>query len=115
MSDEFFPPLAPDRADLIRPLTDIRATRQLYRWNMGCNVGIYFLFLRWALVYVGQSVNVPSRLNSHRWASLGKGAGKPIPFNKVAVIEVPRYWLDEIEGHYIETYRPPFNVRGIPQ
>lgn len=102
-----------DRDAVLLPLAEIRAMRQLYHWNMGdFECGVYFLFLRWALVYVGQSVCLHQRINGHRWASLGRGAGKRIPFNKVAMIEVPRPHLDEVELHYIRALKPAFNVRG---
>lgn len=108
------PPIPPYDAGWIRPLPEIRATRVPYRYNMASwKCGVYFLFLRWALIYVGQSVGLSARLNAHRFASMGVGAGKRMPFNKVAMIEVPRHWLDEVENHYIATYKPPFNIRGI--
>lgn len=110
------PPL--DRAAAFLPLTEIRARRAPYRIGDGDGSGVYFLFLRWALLYVGQSVEVGSRLRAHfikRLCARQIGyTGTIIWFNKVSVIPVPEYWLDEVESHYIATLRPPYNIRGVP-
>jgi hypothetical protein len=37
-----------------------------------------------------------------------------IPFNKWTAIEVPEYWMNEVEYFYINKYRPPFNIKLRP-
>ena len=93
---------------LLSPLSEIARGRIAYRLGDGpSHSGVYFLFLRWALVYVGQSVKVSARLRAHR-------ADRIIPFNKFSVIDVPRHWLDKVEYHYIAAHRPRFNLRLHP-
>jgi hypothetical protein len=107
------PPL--DSKVAFQPLEDIRAQRVVYSRGYGpCESGIYFLFRRWALVYVGQSVNINARLHAH-YMKRATDRHNAIWFNKVTTIEVPRYWLEKVEHHYISKYRPPFNIRLTPQ
>lgn len=88
------------------PLAVIRARRAPYRFRGGPQGGgVYFLFVRWALSYVGQSVDIAYRLERHYLA-------RCVPFNAVAHIEADLYELDRIEAHYIRTLQPRFNVRG---
>jgi hypothetical protein len=91
------------------PLVEIRGGRQHYRVGSGpVGPGVYFLFLRWALTYVGQSNNIAARLRAHH-------KGRQIPFNKFFAIGIPVFWLDKAEAFYIERDRPPFNIKGIPR
>lgn len=104
-------PLPPD---VYQDVADIRRRREIYRRGAGpLGSGIYFLFVRWALVYVGQSVRVADRLHSHFMNRVDRRT-RLIPFNKFSVIEVPRPWLDDVEIHYIRALKPPFNIKDVP-
>lgn len=118
LEPRFIPPPL-DRDAVFRQLSEIRAKREVYRIGDGDGSGIYFLFKRWALLYVGQSVDVGARLRAHfikRLCARQVGyTGTIIWFNKVSVIPVPEYWLDEVESHYITTLQPPCNMKGLPE
>lgn len=105
------PPL--DRNAVFQPIAEIRARRIPYSVGRGPEgSGIYFLFLRWALVYVGKSVDMAARLRAH-YLNIITRQTSVIPFDKVAAIEVNERWLLEVESYYIAKYRPPFNVMGV--
>lgn len=105
------PPL--DRKAAFRALAEISATRQLYRRGLDLPAsGVYFLFQRGELNYIGRSVTVNWRLLTHYMNRVDRKT-RVIPFDEVAVIDVPRYWLDEVERHHIKKCQPPFNIRGI--
>lgn len=86
----------------LEPLRLIRARRAPYGVKLPERCGVYFLFLRWALVYVGRTCRPNVRLRQHR-------DGRAIPFTHVAFVITPMLWHDEIEGEYIRLLRPPFN------
>lgn len=68
--------------------------------------GVYFLLLGPTVQYVGQAVDVPSRLRHHVTTS-------GIPFDRVAVLEVePNNFvtLQEAEQYLIDVLTPAFNV-----
>lgn len=104
------PPL--DREAVYRPIAEIRLMRA--RWTPGCgpHSGVYFLFDGFTLVYVGLSVNVAARLRAHRMNYFDR-TSRVIWFTLWAAIEVPEYWLEEVESHYIAEHQPPLNIRGI--
>ena len=62
--------------------------------------GIYFLCEDNELLYIGQSVNVASRISTHHHS------GK---FNRVIFMAWPPDDLDNVEGALIRTLRPPLN------
>lgn len=62
---------------------------------------IYFLCAGSIVVYVGQTVNLPSRIRSHRASSFS--------FDRVLYRRVPRSRLDELEGAAIRHYAPMYN------
>ena len=62
--------------------------------------GVYFLIQSQRVVYVGQSVNVFSRILNHQ-------AGKD--FDSFAYIPCSPDILDRLESLYIHTLRPPLN------
>lgn len=106
------PPL--DRDAVFRPLAEIRARRQ--PWVVGCGPdgpGVYFLFMRWGLSYVGQSTCVCARLRAHRMNHFDR-TSRVIPFNNWSAIEVPQHWLNEVEYFYINKYWPRFNLKYAP-
>ena len=60
---------------------------------------IYFLFREGRLAYVGQSINVYSRLANHE-----------IKFDEFAVLECPRKQLNVVEAYYIRLLKPWMNM-----
>lgn len=64
--------------------------------------GVYFLISEGEIVYVGRSINVPSRVNAH----LKKGK---IKFDAWRMIHCKIEELDDIESSYIMLIRPPLN------
>lgn len=64
--------------------------------------GVYFLVHRRKVVYVGQSVCVPSRVQTHS-NDLYK------TFDHYAYVECPEEKLDALESLYIHLLRPPLN------
>jgi len=65
--------------------------------------GIYFLCQDNDLLYVGQSVNVSSRISTHHHT------GK---FNRVIFMAWPPDDLDSVEGALIRVLKPPLNGRA---
>ena len=68
-------------------------------WTMFC--GIYFLICQSRVVYVGQSVNVFSRIGAH------SNSGKE--FDRFAFIPCKSEHLDFLESLYIHLLRPALN------
>lgn len=66
--------------------------------------GVYFLIRDGAIVYVGQSNNVYSRVRSHK---------KDKTFDRIAVIECKEKELLHLEKLYIKKFKPILNVVGI--
>lgn len=62
--------------------------------------GVYFLIKDGSVVYVGQSVDIFSRLGSHE---------NFLSFDSYAFIECVKCQLDLIESLYIHTLSPPLN------
>jgi hypothetical protein len=104
-------PQAPKRA--IRAIKDIpRLREELANASSPINVsepicGVYFLMVDTEVVYVGQSVNILSRIATH--ASEGQK-----DFNRWCYLNAQRRQLDELEMFYIVLLRPRYNVRGKP-
>jgi len=68
--------------------------------ELGSTSGVYFLINRKQVVYVGQSVDVGSRVRQHVGAK---------EFTKYAFIPCPQNILNQLESLYIHTLRPPLN------
>lgn len=64
--------------------------------------GVYFLIHQKKIVYVGQSVNVFARVNSHRDTK---------EFDEFSCVVVPPQFLDVMESIYIHMLEPPLNKR----
>jgi hypothetical protein len=64
--------------------------------------GVYFLYLKGALQYIGQSAEPSNRLVNHR------KAGKV--FDRVFLLPVPSFMLARVEGAMIRKFRPPLNI-----
>ena len=66
------------------------------------DVGIYFLFDRDSLRYIGHSSNIKRRVQFHR-------EEKRIPFDAWTAIATPHDLLEIVEAAYILRYQPFFN------
>ena len=64
--------------------------------------GVYFLLYRDAVVYVGQSVDVVSRIAAHR-------VRPPAIFDGAAALALPSGMLDRAEAFFIQRFRPQGN------
>jgi hypothetical protein len=69
-------------------------------YEMPC--GIYFLIIGEEIVYVGQSINVMSRMDEH---------ARRFKFKRYAFAPFPREHLDLVESLYIHLLRPRLNGR----
>jgi len=70
----------------------------LFRMSDLAISGVYFLVRDGALVYIGQSVAVGSRISNH-----------PVKYDDAFVLPVPRGDLDTVEGAFIRHFQPPEN------
>jgi len=64
---------------------------------------IYFLFNDEELIYIGQSISVAGRIDTHN---------KSKKFNYVTLISVPEKILNIVEMVYIGKYKPELNTTG---
>jgi hypothetical protein len=68
--------------------------------------GVYFLYLKGSLQYIGTSSCMAMRFRDHRSA-------KKIEFDDTRCIAVPiAGWREALEAAYIERYPTPFNKAG---
>jgi hypothetical protein len=67
--------------------------------------GIYFLVKKNRVVYVGQSIRPVARIYDHR---------KDKEFDRVYLLPVPRFCLDQIEGFFIRKLNPVLNTGDRP-
>ncbi len=74
--------------------------------------GVYFLFMWWVLVYVGQSKALGNRMNYH---IRDKRYARGIPWTFYGAMKVPEKWLDRVEYHYIQKFKPRFNKQMAPR
>lgn len=89
--------------------------------------GVYFLWDRDVLQYIGQSMCIGNRINDHsrayNYGTLRSSPTKQIKFDKVTCLPINdkpyldakqldkvRNWMLIRERAYIEKYRPPFNT-----
>jgi hypothetical protein len=77
---------------------EIVATAKRYRHTCG----VYFLINLREIVYVGQSVNVPRRVEEHF-------NDPKMSFSHVAYLRVKEAHLDEVEQFYVRKFDPPYN------
>lgn len=68
--------------------------------------GIYFLIDGQEIVYVGQSMNLPLRIDQHRRESRKT-------FDRFTVYPCPEKLLDKLERHYIHVFRPKYNATPV--
>lgn len=109
-------PAALDFRDFLVPFAEVRARRRVYQSGDGPGYysGVYFLFYRFALLYVGQSNAIATRLMQHeakRWIR----PDRFIPFSSWAAVEAPREVVDAVELHYISALAPAFNIKDNPR
>lgn len=64
--------------------------------------GVYFLYLKNTLQYIGQSTDPSARLVQHK--KMGK------TFDRVLALPVPNFMLARVEGALIRLLRPPLNA-----
>ena len=81
---------------------EVVASSRLYS-DLDRACGVYFLIERNEVVYVGQSVNVFSRMREHC---------KSKRFDSYSYISCPREDLNVLESLYIHVFRPPLQGRG---
>lgn len=67
-----------------------------------CFTGVYFLIKNRRVIYVGQSVNIFSRLREHR---------KDKDFDSFKFLQCKRHELDVIESKYIYALKPKLNMK----
>lgn len=78
---------------------DIKKLKR-HRYDRTVIRGIYYLFNKWELVYIGQSENIIRRINEHTNKE----------FDEFSYIEIDRnIWLDDIEKEEIRKYKPRLN------
>jgi predicted DNA-binding transcriptional regulator AlpA len=71
--------------------------------------GVYFLENQGEIVYIGQSINVASRVNQHI------GGFRPKTFDHVRVLPCEREELNNWEGFFIRLLEPRLNGRSESQ
>jgi hypothetical protein len=71
-------------------------------FNCTLPCGVYFLYLKGALQYIGQSLDPSARIAQHR--SQGK------VFDHVFVLPTPAFMLGQVEGVMIRKFKPPLNL-----
>ncbi len=81
-------------------ISEVSGIKKLEDSSVLC--GVYFLFTHRELVYIGQSINIRSRIAGHQQNS-------KIDFDSVFFIEVDADKLIEIENDYIIRYDPKYN------
>jgi hypothetical protein len=75
---------------------------RLPRHRLSTFTGLYFLYLRGELVYVGKSVNVVQRVEQHFLR---------VEFDSWAWTPVDLASLDKAERHFIKKHRPRYNIK----
>jgi hypothetical protein len=68
--------------------------------------GVYFLWNKIDLVYIGQSTNVRTRVFNH-------AVYPPAKFDRITFMAVKWPWHLSVEALYIAKYAPPLNSTGI--
>lgn len=95
--DESYPPSPPVQSGSVVPVSELLKHKFSLEWV----VGVYFLFKGDDVVYVGQSVNVFSRVASHKSGSKD--------FDGFTYVQCDKRHLDFLESLYIHALRPRLN------
>jgi hypothetical protein len=98
LADFIIKKIEPTAGVLDFDLHAIRSSAYPFEWPVIC--GVYFLFSGGSLVYIGQSVNVHTRLQQHK---LAKGMDY---FDAVAVLPLEKRLLDVVESWYYHRLAP---------
>ncbi len=81
-------------------LEEIKAKKQYWRDTRVS--GVYFLFDREELIYIGSSIDCPNRIREHR---------KDKEFDSYYIIKTLPEDRLEIEADYIQKFKPPLNKK----
>jgi hypothetical protein len=101
-------------ARFLLPLGSITSARAPYELDAGPqHEGVYFLFTNDALAYVGQSRQIATRLARHAYPD-GPDWDRTHWITHFAALWAPVDFLDDVEGYYIHSLRPPRNRQYRP-
>jgi hypothetical protein len=67
---------------------------------------VYFLCKGIQIVYVGQAINIATRINTHR-------RNRIIPFDRIFYFRVPKEEMINIEKEMIKKFSPSFNEEAL--
>lgn len=81
-------------------LTDLEAMRV----STPCHRGIYFLWKDSRIIYIGQSVNMASRIFAHLH----------MQYDSHTLVQYPTENLNDLEAEYIIRHKP-INNKGLPE
>lgn len=82
-----------------------------WRQDVPNGAGIYFLWIDEELVYIGQSINLRSRLRTHRrYSERAYAPWNPLGWTHATWVAVPEDTLNNWEVSYIAKYLPRFNI-----
>jgi excinuclease UvrABC nuclease subunit len=85
------------------------AAPMLHKGSTRC--GIYFLLWMDEIVYVGQSVDVRTRIDQH---TVGDERHEVKNFNRYFFIQCEPEELNRLEAYYILKFRPKYNI-AVPK
>jgi site-specific recombinase XerD len=76
-------------------------------WQNESRGGVYFLFHKSELVYIGKANCLSERLDTHYHSDK--------IFDEISFIKgIPDYFLEDVEMFYIHKYRPSLNLKYLP-
>lgn len=91
-----------------------RYVKALKRFPLETWIGrpvIYLLMNLDECLYVGQTINLPARIQHH----IKRYNGNRCVFNSVFYIDVPKKDLNRIETEIIQNLKPTLNRTGVPK
>ena len=80
--------------------------QELPRFTHVSQTGVYFLFDKETVVYVGQGQDIPARIAHHAFAGKKR-------FDSYAYIPCPAAQLNQLEAHFIYLLQPYYN-KNVP-
>jgi site-specific recombinase XerC len=76
-------------------------------WQNESQGGVYFLFYKSELVYIGKAICLSDRLYTHYHSDK--------VFDEISFIKgIPDYFLEDVEMFYIHKYKPSLNLKYLP-
>jgi hypothetical protein len=73
------------------------------------DAGVYFLFNKGKLIYIGSTTNLQLRMSFH---AKGLGNASKKEFDECRLLYgIPRFYLEHVEYFYINEHRPPLNYK----